>query len=68
MKRKLKITSCIIIIASLVILGCQLYFYNDNIDAIQQLNTSELDKEILISNLMLVIGSTMFLRSTRIKE
>ncbi|MGL4583484.1 MAG: hypothetical protein ACRCVU_10940 [Flavobacterium sp.] len=68
MKRKLKITSCIIIIASLAILGFQLYFYNDNIDAIQQLNTAELDKEILISNLMLIIGLTMFLRSTRIKE
>lgn len=68
MKRKLKITSCIIITASLFILGFQLYLYNANIDGIQHIKTVELDKEIFISILVFIIGTTMFLRSTRIKE
>ncbi|MCC9043372.1 hypothetical protein LNQ81_11900 [Myroides sp. M-43] len=71
MKRKLKLTSCFIIIASLFILAYQLYSYSTHVETLKHLdsfNPSELDKEIFISIVMLVIGSIMFLRSTKLKE
>lgn len=71
MKQKLKITSSFIIIASLLILGHQIYMYNIHIETLQQIEAfkiHEYDKEIFISILTFLIGITMYIRSRRIKE
>lgn len=68
MKKKLKFISYFIIIASLLILSNQLYNYDSHIEALNQLNANELNKEIFISLLMLSIGSVLLYRSISIKE
>jgi hypothetical protein len=68
MKKKLKFISYFIIAASTLILSSQIYHYNSHIDSLNQLNVNEFNKEIIVSLLMLCIGSILLYRSIRIKE
>jgi hypothetical protein len=68
MKTKLKITSYLIILTSLIILGSLLYNYNDRLNTINHIDSRELNKEIFISLLTLSIGSVLLYKSKRLKE